>query len=267
MAASVAMPPGCSTTSGASSTGPTSSSTRPIRRPAAPGAAAPDRGGRWTVTVAQANGAVPPIDLPGSPPSPTPTAGAGAPGGSSAPVSRMARVWSTASRRAAGSATSGCAGARSVCSPWVTRCAPSTRCTGRACRRPRCRRPRFATWSRVRGRSWWRRQGGPRRSRLEPRGASPRRVPHRGRWRPARTGVFPVCRAFSGRLLDRYVDRVIEVARHDAPVTVAFMEVLNLLRPPQSLLARASPAGSPVLGRTGRRSAVRRLSSPGHGPR
>lgn len=160
------------------------------------GAAARIEGGRWTVTVAQANGAAPPIDLPeftafvDSLPAPRSS------GGSSAPVSRMARVRSTASRRAAGSATSGCAGARSVCSPWVTRCAPSTRCTGRACRRPRCRRPRFATWSR----SAWplvvATSGRPSTiSPLEPPRCKPASCPRRGRWRPARTSVFPVCRA------------------------------------------------------------------------
>lgn len=39
------------------------------------------------------------------------------------------------------------------------------------------------------------------------------------------------------RLLDSYVDRVIDTARTEASVTLAFLEVLNLLRPPQSLLA------------------------------
>lgn len=62
------------------------------------------------------------------------------------------------------------------------------------------------------------------------------------------------------RLLDRYVDRVIEVARHDAPVTVAFMEVLNLLRPPQSLLAPG--IARRVLGARAHRAPVQQCVAP-----
>ncbi len=44
------------------------------------------------------------------------------------------------------------------------------------------------------------------------------------------------------RVIDRYMDRLVKVARHDIRVTQAFMRVLNLLEPPSTLLAPAMAA-------------------------
>ncbi|MGV1027851.1 MAG: FAD-dependent oxidoreductase [Dermatophilaceae bacterium] len=44
------------------------------------------------------------------------------------------------------------------------------------------------------------------------------------------------------RVVDRYMDRLVKVARHDPRVTHAFMRVLNLLEPPSTLLAPAMAA-------------------------
>jgi len=44
------------------------------------------------------------------------------------------------------------------------------------------------------------------------------------------------------RAIDRYMDRLVRVARHDSVVTSAFMRVLNLLEPPSTLLAPAMAA-------------------------
>ncbi|MGB8384260.1 MAG: hypothetical protein WCG47_23965 [Dermatophilaceae bacterium] len=44
------------------------------------------------------------------------------------------------------------------------------------------------------------------------------------------------------RIVDRYMDRLVKVARHDSRVTHAFMRVLNLLEPPSTLLAPAMAA-------------------------
>ena len=44
------------------------------------------------------------------------------------------------------------------------------------------------------------------------------------------------------RIVDRYLDRLVTVARHDSRVTHAFMRVLNLLEPPSTLLAPAMAA-------------------------